>query len=127
MPSLMMPDANQHEAQIILNYLVSIGFEDCIELSKEFRELPMNAGIYAVKHRTMGILYIGKTRTLRDRFRGGHKALLWAFIKSLEARDTRIIFYELGFEQWISLSAELERLIIQAVNPPYNVRIPARE
>jgi excinuclease UvrABC nuclease subunit len=87
----------------------------------------MNAGIYAVKHRTMGILYIGKTRTLRDRFRGGHKALLWALIESLEARDTRIIFYELGFDQWISLSAELERLIIQAVNPPYNVRIPARE
>jgi hypothetical protein len=43
-------------------------------------------------------------------------------------RRSRIIFYELGFEEWMGLSAELESLlIIQAVNPPYNVRIPARE
>lgn len=122
-----MPDASQHEALTILNSLVSTSFENCIALSKEFRELPMTAGIYAVRHRTMGILYIGKTRLLRDRFRGGHKALLWAFIEELKATDTRITFYELGFEEWIDLSSELESLIIQAVNPPYNVRIPARE
>lgn len=123
----MMPDASQHGAITILNYLVSISFEDCSALSKEFRELPMSAGIYAVKHRTMGILYIGKTSLLRDRFRGGHKALLWAFVEQLKATDTRITFYELGFEEWMSLSSELESLIIQAVNPPYSVRIPARE
>jgi excinuclease UvrABC nuclease subunit len=122
-----MPDVSQPEALAILNYLVSIAFEDCIALSKEFRELPMSAGIYAVRHRAMGTLYIGKTRILRDRFRGGHKALLWAFIEELQATDTRITFYELGFEEWMRLSAELESLIIQAVNPPYNVRIPARE
>jgi len=122
-----MSDASQTEARAILNHLASTTFRDCIPLSKEFRELPMNAGIYAVRHRTMGILYIGKTRLLRDRFRGGHKALLWAFIENLNARDTRITFYELEFEQWIRLSSELESLIIQAVNPPYNVRIPARE
>jgi excinuclease UvrABC nuclease subunit len=122
-----MSDASQQEALRILNYLVAIPFEDCIALSKEFRELPMSAGIYAVRHQRLGILYIGKTRILRDRFRGGHKALLWAFIEALQARDTRITFYELGFEEWMGLSAELESLIIQAVNPPYNVRVPARE
>ena len=87
----------------------------------------MSAGIYAVKHRTFGILYIGKTRTLRDRFRGCHKALLWAFIEGLKATDIRIAFYQLDFTQWIQLSSELESLIIQAVNPPYNVKIPARD
>jgi excinuclease UvrABC nuclease subunit len=122
-----MNDFRQQEAETILAYLAAVPFESCIPLSKEFRELPMSAGIYAVRHRTLGFLYIGKTRLLRDRFRGGHKALLWAFIEELGARDTRIIFCELGFEQWMRLSAALESLIIQAVNPPYNVRIPARE
>jgi excinuclease UvrABC nuclease subunit len=122
-----MSDVSQQDALRILNYLVSIAFEDCIVLSKEFRELPMSAGIYAVRHRTLGILYIGKTRLLRDRFRGGHKALLWVFIEGLKVADTRITFYELGFEEWMGLSAALESLIIQAVDPPYNVRIPARE
>jgi excinuclease UvrABC nuclease subunit len=122
-----MSEASRQDAIRIMNYLASVPFEDCIPLSKEFRELPMSTGIYAVRHRSIGILYIGKTRVLRDRFRGGHKALLWAFIESLQALDTRIIFYELGFEEWMGLSAELESLIIQAVNPPYNVRIPARE
>jgi hypothetical protein len=60
-----------------------------------------------------------------DRFRGGHKALLWAFIEELKATD--IAFYQLDFTQWIQLSSELESLIIQAVNPPYNVKIPARD
>ena len=117
----------QRSAQAILNYLVSVPFEDCIPVSKEFRELPMSAGIYAVRHRSLGILYIGKTRLLRDRFRGGHKAMLWAFIEEMRVGDIRIVFRSLNFDEWIELSSELESLIIQAVNPPYNVRIPARE
>ena len=122
-----MSDVNQREAEAILSYLMSIAFDDCVALSKEFRELPMAAGIYAVRHRSMGVLYVGKTRLLRDRFRGGHKALLWAFIEGLQAVDTRITFYALEFEQWIELSSALESLIIQAIDPPYNVRIPARD
>jgi excinuclease UvrABC nuclease subunit len=122
-----MSDINQQEAESILSYLISIEFENCVALSKEFRELPMAAGIYAVRHRSLGILYIGKTRLLRDRFRGGHKALLWAFIEGLQATDTRISFYALEFEQWITLSSALESLIIRSIDPPYNVRIPARD
>ncbi|NES25401.1 MAG: GIY-YIG nuclease family protein [Symploca sp. SIO3E6] len=122
-----MSESIELEAEIILHTLASTPFADCIALSKEFRELPMTAGIYAVKHRTLGILYIGKTRALRDRFRGGHKALLWAFIEELKATDIRIAFYPLDFVQWRQLSLDLEGLIIQAVNPPYNVKIPARD
>lgn len=122
-----MPKSLEPEAEVILHTLASTPFEDCIAISKEFRELPMTAGIYAVKHCTLGILYIGKTRTLRDRFRGGHKALLWAFIEELKVTDIKIAFYPLDFLQWRQLSLELEHLIIQAVDPPYNVRIPARD
>jgi excinuclease UvrABC nuclease subunit len=122
-----MTDSIEQEAQAILDTLVATEFQNCIALSKEFRELPMSAGIYAVKHRTLSILYIGKTRTLRDRFRGGHKALLWAFIEELRATDVRITFCTLEFDQWIRLSSELESLIIRAIDPPYNVRLPARD
>ena len=122
-----MSDPIVQESQAILATLALTEFNNCIPLSKEFRQLPMTAGIYAVKHRTLGILYIGKARTLRDRFRGGHKALLWAFIEELQPKDVRITFYALEFEQWTRLSSQLESLIIQAIDPPYNVRIPARD
>ena len=122
-----MSDPIVQESQAILATLALTEFNNCIPLSKEFRQLPMTAGIYAVKHRTLGILYIVKARTLRDRFRGGHKALLWAFIEELQPKDVRITFYALEFEQWTKLSSQLESLIIQAIDPPYNVRIPARD
>jgi excinuclease UvrABC nuclease subunit len=122
-----MSSLKHQEAQSILDYLASVPFENCVELSKEFLELPMQAAIYAVKHRQIGILYIGKARTLRDRFRGGHKALLWAFIERMDPADIKITFYLLDFDQWVNLASDLEGLIIQAVNPPYNVRIPARD
>lgn len=121
------PNSTERQALNILNRLASTPFEQCIRLSKDFPELPMSSGIYAVKHRTLGILYIGKTRTLRDRFRGGHKALLWAFIEELHPTDVRIAIYPLDFMQWVQLSSELEALILQACDPPYNVRIPTRD
>ncbi len=61
-----MPESIEREAEAILHTLASTPFQDCIALSKEFRELPMTAGIYAVKHRTLGILYIGKKNTTRS-------------------------------------------------------------
>jgi hypothetical protein len=88
-----MSSIKQPEAQAMLDYLASVPFENCIELSKEFLELPRQAAIYAVKHRQFGILYIGKTRALRDRFRGGHKALLWAFIEGMDPADIKITFF----------------------------------
>jgi excinuclease UvrABC nuclease subunit len=122
-----MSDELKAEARRILDHLAFIPFEDCIPLTKEFQAIPMVSGLYAVRHRQLGILYIGKARTLRNRFRGGHKALLWAFVEEMRVGDVRITFYPLDFMQWIQLSSELEALLIQASEPPYNVRIPLRD
>jgi excinuclease UvrABC nuclease subunit len=122
-----MSDALKATAQGILDRLAFTLFEDCIPLTKEFGDIPMSSGLYAVRHRELGILYIGKARTLRDRFRGGHKALLWAFIEEMQVGDVRITFYPLDFLQWIQLSSELEAILLQASEPPYNVRIPLRD
>ena len=51
----------------------------------------------------------------------------YSFIEELKVTDIKIAFYPLDFLQWQQLSLELEHLIIQAVNPPYNVRTPARD
>jgi excinuclease UvrABC nuclease subunit len=115
------------EAQKILDYLAFSPFESCIPITKEFNNIPMSSGLYAVRHRELGILYIGKARTLRDRFRGGHKALLWAFVEEMRVGDVRITFHSLDFVQWIQLSSDLEALLLQASEPPYNVRIPTRD
>jgi excinuclease UvrABC nuclease subunit len=122
-----MSDELKAEAQRILDHLAFMPFEDCIPLTKEFQAIPPISGLYAVRHQELGILYIGKARTLRDRFRGGHKALLWAFIEEMRVGDVRITFYPLDFIRWIQLSSELEALLLQASEPPYNVRIPLRD
>ncbi len=49
------------EAQRLLDVLSETSFSDCYPLSKKFNDLPPRPGIYAFKHRTLGILYIGKT------------------------------------------------------------------
>jgi GIY-YIG catalytic domain len=67
---------NQAQARITLDQIAFIPFEQCQPLSREFQSIPARPGIYAVRHRTDGLLYIGKTKSLRGRFSGGHKAFL---------------------------------------------------
>jgi hypothetical protein len=85
-------------------------------------ELPPRPGIYAVKHRTQGILYIGKSGSVKGRFRGGHKALGWAFMDRMNPEDVRIAAVALAFK-WIRLSLQLEQIIIRQLLPPYNERV----
>ncbi|MEO0487935.1 MAG: GIY-YIG nuclease family protein [Cyanobacteria bacterium J06659_2] len=114
------------EATRILRELEELPFEDCYPLTREFDELPPRPGIYAVKHRSQGILYIGKSGNVRSRFRSGHKALGWAFLDRLDPDDVRIAVEPLSF-QWVRLSLQIEQRIIQALLPPYNVRIAPAE
>ncbi|WP_238361165.1 hypothetical protein [Iningainema tapete] len=51
-----------------LTFLAFIPFEQCQPLSRGFENIPPRPGIYAIRHRTDGLLYIGKTKSLRDPF-----------------------------------------------------------
>lgn len=115
-------DAINAEALRILKVLEAMPFDACCPLTREFAELPPSPGIYAVKHRTQGILYIGKSGSVKGRFKGGHKALGWAFMDKLNPDDVRIAAVTLSL-QWIRLSLQLEQVIIRQLLPPYNVRV----
>jgi hypothetical protein len=65
----------KHEAMRILQILIHTTFDECCSLSKDYSDLPARLGIYAIKHREEGILYIGKAGNIRSRFTGGHKAI----------------------------------------------------
>jgi predicted GIY-YIG superfamily endonuclease len=116
------PDAIQSEADRLFADLNTLPFAACCPLTREFRELPPRPGIYAMKHRLHGILYIGKSGNVRGRLRGGHKALGWAFIDRYSPDDVRIGVVLFAFP-WIRLSLQLEQRILRQARPPYNDRI----
>jgi excinuclease UvrABC nuclease subunit len=119
-----MTDSIQQEARAILDRLAFTPFEDCVPLSRDFDEIPTRLGLYAFRHRTEGLLYIGKAKNLRDRFRGGHKAFLWGWLDRYDPEEVRLAVVTLTQWQKPGLSYELETLILQATHPPYNVKIP---
>lgn len=110
------------EALRILKLLQEKPFDNCCPLTREFDELPALPGIYAVKHRSRDILYVGKSGSVKGRFKGGHKALAWAFMDRMNPDDVRIAVVTLSF-QWIRLSLQLEQIVIRELLPPYNVRV----
>jgi excinuclease UvrABC nuclease subunit len=110
------------EAIRILRFLDEMPFDDCCPLTRAFDELPPRPGIYAIKHRAQGILYVGKSGSVKGRFKGGHKALAWAFMDRMNPDDVRIAVVSLDFN-WIRLSLQLEQIIIRQLLPPYNERV----
>lgn len=77
----------QAEARRILDAIAFTPFDRCQPLSREFARIPARPGIYAIRHKTEGLLYIGKTKSLRGRFSGGHKAFLWAWLDKYAGRS----------------------------------------
>ena len=115
----------QAQAKEILNTIAFTPFEECQPLSREFSTIPARPGIYAVRHRTDGLLYIGKTKSLRGRFSGGHKAFLWAWLDKYDDEDVRIAIRIVSHWRNPALLLELEAMILRATEPPYNVQIPS--
>jgi GIY-YIG catalytic domain len=70
------------------------------------------------------LLYIGKTKSLRGRFSGGHKAFLWAWLDKYDDEDVRIAIQLILHWESPALLLELEAIILRATEPPYNVQIP---
>lgn len=112
------------QARRILDAITFIPFEQCQPLSHEFDSIPTRPGIYAVRHRTNGLLYIGKTKSLRGRFAGGHKAFLWAWLDKYNDEDVRIAVQPISHWENPALLLELEAIILRATEPPDNVQIP---
>lgn len=119
-----MTDYIKAEAKAILDTLAFTPFENCQPLSREFENVPIRLGLYAFRHRFDGLLYVGKAKSLRDRLRGGHKAFLWGWLDRYDPDDVRIATVVISQWQRPGLSYELETLILQATNPPYNAKIP---
>jgi excinuclease UvrABC nuclease subunit len=101
-------------------------FEDCHPLIKRFGNLPMDAGIYALRERA-GILYIGKTSNIRTRFQAGHKCLSDALIDERRAGDLRIAVAPIIPPELVRELARIEGRLLLLVRPPYNVLYPKRE
>jgi excinuclease UvrABC nuclease subunit len=115
------------QARTILDALVEVPFSKCTLISRNFAGLTTRPGIYAVRHRLDGLLYVGKAQDIRERFKGGHKALTWSWLEDYNHRDVAIATYILSFIEWGRLSSELERIILNISEPPYNARIPMRD
>jgi excinuclease UvrABC nuclease subunit len=115
----------QAQARIILNQIAFMPFEQCQPLTRELQHIPARPGIYAVRHRTDGLLYIGKTKSLKGRFSGGHKAFLWAWLDKYNDIDVRLAVQIISHSKDPALLLELEAIILRATEPPYNVKIPA--
>ena len=114
------------QARKILDAIAFTPFEQCQPLSRGFENIPARPGIYAVRHRSEGLLYIGKTKNLRGRFSGGHKAFLWAWLDKYDDEDVRIAVRPLSYWGNPALLLELEAIILRATEPPYNVQIPTQ-
>jgi hypothetical protein len=123
----MNSDELETQALAILETLVNTPFSQCLPVTRDFKAFPANASLYAVRHTTLGLLYLGKTRYTRERFIGGHKAFLWSWLDYYNPDDVRILIYPLNSLQLQTLSSSLEAIIIAAANPPYNARYPARD
>lgn len=116
----------QAQAQKILDAIAFVPFEQCQPLSRQFANIPARPGIYAIRHKTEGLLYIGKTKSLRGRFSGGHKAFLGAWLDKYNDEDVRIAVQTISYWKNPALLLELEAMLIRATEPPYNVQIPTQ-
>lgn len=119
-----MDNSSQQQAQAIIDTLAFMPFEQCQPITRDFATFPARPGLYAIRHRLHGLLYIGKTKSLRGRFSGGHKAFLWAWLDQYDNSDIRIAIYLLSAWRSPALLSELEAIILRATEPPYNVQIP---
>ncbi|MFM7603022.1 MAG: GIY-YIG nuclease family protein [Pseudanabaena sp.] len=114
----------KQQARSILDAIAFTSFQECQSLSRDFSNIPNLPGIYAIRHKYEGLLYIGKTKSLRSRFKGGHKAFLWAWLDKYKDEDVRIAVQIIPYSQNPALLLELEAIILRATEPPYNVQIP---
>lgn len=121
-----MNDELRAKADRMLAVLYSTDFDRGHPITKELKGLPSHPGIYAIKHRSGEILYVGKGKGLRERLKNGHKAFFWAWVEGIQTEEVSIAFVSLPFEDWLQ-SLEIEVLILQKLRPRYNSQIRQEE
>ncbi len=121
-----MTDSIEVQARAILDSLMQRPFSDCVPITRGFANLTTQPGIYAVRHRNEGLLYVGKAQDIKERFRGGHKAITWSWLEDYNHRNVAIATHPIDFRQWRLLSSDLEGIILVWSKPPFNIRIPMR-
>jgi excinuclease UvrABC nuclease subunit len=114
------------EADRFLSILSTTPFSECHLLTRELSDVTPRAGIYAFRHNQTNILYIGKSKNIRQRLRGGHKALGWAFIDRLAPNDVRIAAVIIGWDA-LRYVLDIEARMIQTIRPRHNVQIRQEE
>jgi excinuclease UvrABC nuclease subunit len=122
----MTEDALTAEASQVLEQLANQPFDECFPLLKRLGALPKRAGIYAIRHREVGILYIGKSLDLRQRFMDGHKALYCCYIDRFAPEEIRIAVVLMTDAQRRRM-LDIEARMIQMTKPRYNSVIRQRE
>lgn len=122
----MPEDTLTAEATQILKQLASQPFDQCYPLLKNLTALPKRPGIYAIRHQEQGILYIGKSLNIYQRFMDGHKALYCCYIDRFAPETIRIAIVLLTDEQR-QRALDLEARMIQITKPRYNSVIRQRE
>ena len=115
-------DFIETEASKRVEIFTTTPFLECRPLTRDFQTVPARNGIYGLRYVDQELLYIGKAGDIRKRFRGGHKALAWAFIDRLDPDAVRIISVVLGFAAWRQ-ALEIEARMIQIVRPLHSSRI----
>ena len=93
-----------------------------MKAAKRLTYMPFRRSITCITIKASKLKAFGKSGSVKGRFKGGHKALGWAFMDRLDPDDVRIAVAVLSL-QWIRLSLQLEQIIIRQLVPPYNVRV----
>jgi hypothetical protein len=120
MPSLK---AQNQEIERMRRIIKNTPFAQCLPIAPRYANLSAQAGIYAIKSAQEEVLYIGKASRYRTRFQNGHQALLAILVDGCAAIDVRILLVPTT-ERFVEDLLALERILIVAFDPRYNVRKP---
>lgn len=115
-------DRLSQETDRILRIINQTSFEDCLLLERNYKNLSFGTGIYAIRSAD-DILYVGQANAFRTRFQSGHQALLKMLVDGLPPLSLRILTIALS-SRYADRMLEIEKRIIFALRPQYNVRIP---
>jgi hypothetical protein len=114
----------QEEITKILRVFRNTKFEDGIAVAPGVSDLPQKTGVYAIKHRELSVLYVGKANNYRTRFQSGHDALLRMLLGGMNPADLYIVLYPL-YGRWVEYILDLEKQVIFCLTPKYNKRVPS--